>query len=79
MGDLGLSEKLRVIRMIDDWLTPQAAANQFELDVGNVMSEMQTRKRFESLDKSPTKRSNLSLRDKLRVMHLMDADKINLT
>ena len=29
IADLGLSEKIRVIRMVNDGITPQAAANQF--------------------------------------------------
>ena len=51
MADLRLSEILRVIRMIDDGITTQAVANQFDISIEKVMSIMQTRKKFESLDK----------------------------
>ena len=44
MVDLRLSTKLHVIRMVDDGITPQAAANQFDITAENVMSIMQTRK-----------------------------------
>ena len=70
--DLRLSTKLHVIRMVDDGIIPQAAANQFDITVENVMSIMQTRKQVESFEKSQTKRNNLSLGDKLRVLLLMN-------
>ena len=72
MADLRLSEKLHVIRMIDDGITSQAA-NQFDVTVRNVILRIQTPKKVELLGKSPTRRNNLSLRDKMRVLYLMYA------
>ena len=79
MSDLHLSDKLHVIRMVDDGITPQAVANQFDVTVDKVLSIMQTRHTLESMDKSPSKRFNLSLGDKLRVIHMMDIHKNQTT
>ena len=61
--------------MVDDGIRPQAAANQFDINVENVMSIMQTRKQVGSLEKSHTKRNNLGLGDKLIVLNLMNLHK----
>ena len=71
MADLRLSTKSQVIRMIDDGITSQEAANQFNVTGENVMSMMQTLEKVESLEKSHTNRNNLSLGDKLRILHPM--------
>ena len=51
---------LRVIRMVEDGIAPQAAGNQFDVTVENVMSIMQTPKKIESL-KSLTPSETISV------------------
>ena len=75
MADMHLSTNLHVIRMVDDCITPQAAANQFDVTVENVMSIMQTRKQVESLEKSHTNRNYICFGDKLRVLNLLKIQK----
>ena len=53
MADLRLSKKLHVVRIIDDVMMPQAAANQFDVTVEKIMSIMQAHKKVESLGKFP--------------------------
>ena len=77
--NLNLSDKLHVIRMVDSGITLQATANQFDIDLSTVSKILQARDELETVRKTTSRRKNLALRDKLRVIHLMEIHKHNKT
>ena len=77
--NLNLSNKLHVIRMVDSGITLQGTTNQFDIDLSIVTNILQSRDQLETVHKSTSRHKNLALRDKLRVIHLMEIHKHNKT
>ena len=77
--NLNLSNKLHVIQMVDSGITLQATENQFDIDLSTVSKIQKARDQLETVRKTTSRRKNLALRYKLRVIHLMKVHQHNKT
>ncbi len=72
LDNIYLSDKLHMIRTADDRITFQAIANQFNTDVKNVRYIVDSRDLHRQLCKTSDKRKNLTLGDKIKILHFME-------
>ena len=72
-----LSDQLHVIRMSDSGIISQAISNQFDVTVDYVNKILQSRNVCERIPINSMKRINLSIADKIRVIHYMEKNKCN--
>ena len=72
MTNLRFSQKLQILRMDKAGITHQAIANQFEVSPAKVAAVISTRSSLERFETEAPMRRNLTMRDKIRVLHPMD-------
>ena len=75
MDELRLNQKLQVLRMVQVGITHQAIANQFSTSPDNLAHILHRWSDLEHLDTSEPQGRNLTLGDKIRVLHRMDIHK----
>ena len=71
-SDLNLCEKLYILRKTNSGITSQEVANQFETSVVTVAAIVQSRSRPENFSNPPNSRRNLTLNEKVKLVHYQE-------
>eukprot|EP00171_Calliarthron_tuberculosum_P023727 IDg23727t1 len=74
LSQLSLGDKLSILRFLDEGNTVQEASATFNLDATSVTQIKNTRHFLEGIVSTNSRRRNLTLGDKLKVLHFIDKE-----